>query len=53
MQTKFFTNESSNSLYRKFIGTFENNEYLYVFHAVVGYFRATGYFAIRDYLIKH
>jgi len=52
MSTNFFTNENENSLFRKFTGAFENIANLYAFHAVVGYFRSSGYFAIRDHLLK-
>jgi len=52
MSSKFFTNEPENSLFKKFTGAFENIANLYAFHAIVGYFRASGYFAIRDYLVK-
>lgn len=52
MSTKFFTNQGSNTLYQKFIGVFQNIINLNVFYAVVGYFRASGYFAIREHLLK-
>ena len=52
MSTKFFTNESNNSLFKKFTGAFDHIANLYAFHAVVGYFRASGYFKIRDHLAK-
>ena len=52
MSTKFFTNEIDNSLFKKFTGAFENIANLYAFHAVVGYFRASGYFSIREHLVK-
>jgi superfamily II DNA/RNA helicase/5S rRNA maturation endonuclease (ribonuclease M5) len=52
MATKFFTNEGANTLIQKFKGAFENIADLYAFHAVVGYFRASGYFAIRNHLLK-
>ncbi len=52
MSSKFFTNETDNSLFKKFTGAFENIANLYAFHAVVGYFRASGYFALREHLIK-
>jgi len=52
MSTNFFTNQDDNSLLKKFKGVFEKVSNLYAFHAVVGYFRASGYFAIRDYLLK-
>ena len=52
ISTKFFTNEGGNSLLKKFAGAFEHIADLHAFHAVVGYFRASGYFAIREHLIK-
>ncbi len=52
VSTKFFTNEGGNSLFKKFTGAFEHIADLYAFHAVVGYFRASGYFAIREHLLK-
>lgn len=52
MSTKFFTNENGNSLYKKFTGAFEHIANIYAFHAVVGYFRASGYFPIREHLLK-
>ena len=50
VSTKFFTNEGGNSLFKKFTGAFEHIANLYAFHAVVGYFRASGYYAIREHL---
>ena len=52
MSTKFFTNEGGNSLLKKFKGAFEHIANMHAFHAVVGYFRASGYFPIREYLLK-
>lgn len=52
MSTKFFTNENGNSLFKKFKGAFENIANIQAFHAVVGYFRASGYFPIREHLLK-
>ncbi|MBZ0201877.1 MAG: helicase [Ignavibacteria bacterium] len=52
MPTKFFTNENSNSLYEKFLGVFTYMPNLYAFNAVVGYFRSSGYFSIREHLLK-
>ena len=52
MPTKFFTNEKTNSLYEKFLGVFTYMPNLYAFNAVVGYFRSSGYFSIREHLIK-
>jgi len=52
MSTKFFTNEAANSLFNKFLGVFQYMPNLYAFKAVVGYFRASGYYAIREHLQK-
>ena len=50
MSTKFFTNKSNNSLLKKFEGVFKNLPNIHHFDALVGYFRATGYFKLRPYL---
>ncbi len=52
MSTKFFTNNNGNSLLKKFNGAFEHIANMHAFHAVVGYFRASGYFPIRQHLLK-
>jgi superfamily II DNA/RNA helicase len=52
MPSHFFTNKAGNELQKKFSGIFENFVNLYAFHAVVGYFRASGYHAIRKKLLK-
>ena len=52
MSSKFFTNENGNSLLKKFKGAFEHIADIYGFHAVAGYFRSSGYFAIREHLEK-
>lgn len=52
MSTKFFTNENGNSLLKKFKGAFEHIAGMHAFHAVVGYFRASGYFPIREHLLQ-
>ncbi len=52
MSTKFFTNKPDNSLLRKFEGAFTHIANLDAFHAVVGFFRASGYFSIREHLQK-
>ena len=49
MSTKFFTNKESNTLLNKFKGIFENTE-VNAFDALVGYFRSSGYFRIREFL---
>ncbi|MBT4956732.1 MAG: helicase, partial [Candidatus Marinimicrobia bacterium] len=50
MSTKFFTNSEQNTLLRKFEGVFENNKDIQFFDALVGFFRASGYFSIRPHL---
>lgn len=52
MSTRFFTNDNANTLLKKFEGIFEHNPDLARFDALVGYLRASGYFAIRPYLGK-
>lgn len=52
MSTKFFTNNEGNSLHKKFTGAFKHIANIEAFHAVVGYFRASGYFPIREHLLK-
>ncbi|MEP2771976.1 MAG: helicase-related protein [Fulvivirga sp.] len=50
MSTKFFTNNEEKTLFKKFSGILENMKDVYAFHAVVGYFRSSGYFALQEYL---
>jgi hypothetical protein len=50
MSTKFFTNQDTNTLLNKFKGIFEHNKDIEFFDALVGYFRASGYFRIREHL---
>jgi superfamily II DNA/RNA helicase len=52
MPTKFFTNQDDNSLLKKFEGVFANIESIRHFDALVGYFRASGYFKVRPFLNK-
>jgi superfamily II DNA/RNA helicase len=52
MSTKFFTNTNDRNLFDKFTGIIECMKDLYAFHAVVGYFRSSGYFALQPYLEK-
>ncbi|MEO6684939.1 MAG: helicase-related protein [Dyadobacter sp.] len=52
MSTKFFTNESGNSLFKKFSGVFEHFANIHAVHAVIDYFHASGYFHIRAHLVK-
>jgi superfamily II DNA/RNA helicase len=47
MASNFFTNQGENSLYKKFVGVFEHMQNIEYFKSVIGYFRASGYFAIR------
>jgi hypothetical protein len=49
MASSFFTNQSSNTLYNKFVGVFEHMQNIEYFKSVIGYFRASGYFAIRKH----
>jgi len=50
--THFFTNTGNNTLLRKFAGIFEHNADIERFDALVGYLRASGYFALRPHLKK-
>lgn len=50
MSTRFFTNEGSNTLLQKFKGIFECNTDIEFFDALIGYFRASGYFRVRPFL---
>lgn len=52
MSTKFFTNKEDNTLIQKFEGVFTYNPNIHYFDALVGYFRASGYFRIRPFLDK-
>ncbi|MCV9388071.1 helicase-related protein [Reichenbachiella ulvae] len=52
MSTKFFTNEKDNSLLKKFEGAFKHIPNIDMFDAMVGYFRASGYFSIRPFIDK-
>ncbi len=52
INSKFFTNDGGNALIKKFKGAFEHIANLYAFHAVAGYFRASGYYAIREHLLN-
>ncbi|HQN87534.1 MAG TPA: SNF2/RAD54 family helicase, partial [Bacteroidales bacterium] len=52
MSTKFFTNNEENTLLKKFEGVFTYNPNIQHFDALVGYFRASGYFRIRPFLDK-
>ncbi len=50
MSTKFFTNDQANTLLNKFAGIFAHNPDIESFDALVGYLRASGYFALRPHL---
>lgn len=52
MASHFFTNNEDNSLIKKFDGVFSNIESIKQFDALVGYFRASGYFKVRTFLEK-
>ncbi|BDD04600.1 helicase-related protein [Aureibacter tunicatorum] len=51
MSKRFFTNNKQNSLIDKFQGIFDHQS-IHQFDALVGYFRASGYFKLRKYLNK-
>ena len=48
MNTKFFNNTPENSLFKKFQGIAHNMLDFHTFQAVVGYFRSSGYFKLRE-----
>ncbi|HSY20243.1 MAG TPA: helicase-related protein [Candidatus Acidoferrales bacterium] len=52
MSKRFFTNEGENTLLKKFAGVFTHNPDIERFDALVGYLRASGYFALRPHLEK-
>ena len=49
MGTNFFTNENENTLLEKIEGVFKYKK-VHFFDALVGYFRASGYFRIRKFI---
>ena len=49
MSSKFFTNEAENTLISKIEGIFKYRD-IHFFDALVGYFRASGYFRIRNFI---
>lgn len=51
MSSKFFTNEDNNTLLNKIEGIFKYRN-IHFFDALVGYFRASGYFRIRPFVDK-
>ena len=50
MSSKFFTNQSENTLFDKFRGIANGMANFQSFHAVVGFFRSSGYFKLREEL---
>ena len=52
MSTRFFTNSGANTLFSKLEGVFHHNPDIHQFDALVGYLRASGYFALRPHLSK-
>ena len=52
MSTRFFTNAGTNTLLAKLEGVFHHNSDIERFDALVGYLRASGYFALRPHLEK-
>src|SRR5258708_10861531 len=48
--SRFFTNHGDQTLLNKFQGVFESNSDIEWFDALVGFLRASGYFAIRPFL---
>ena len=50
MSSKFFTNQLGNTLLDKFKGIAEGMANFHSFHAVVGFFRSSGYFKLREEL---
>lgn len=49
MASNFFTNQGTNTLYNKFAGIFQHMQNIEYLKSVIGYFRASGYFAIRKH----
>ena len=50
MSSKFFTNKLDNTLFDKFKGISKSMTDFCNFHAVVGFFRSSGYFKLRKEL---
>lgn len=50
MSTKFFTNRDGNTLIKRFEGLLSQNNNIKYLDAVVGFLRASGYFALRPFL---
>lgn len=51
MSSKFFTNKAEDTLINKIEGIFQHRD-IHFFDALVGYFRASGYFRIRKFVEK-
>ncbi|MCK9452944.1 MAG: phospholipase D-like domain-containing protein [Bacteroidales bacterium] len=51
MSSKFFTNKEENTLINKIEGIFKHRN-IHFLDALVGYFRASGYFRIREFVEK-
>ncbi|MFW5805729.1 MAG: hypothetical protein ACOCVX_04285 [Bacteroidales bacterium] len=49
MSSKFFTNKDENTLLNKIEGVFKHKN-IFFLDALVGYFRASGYFKIRKFI---
>ena len=50
INTNIFTNKGGNTLIREFEGILEHNQQIKYLDAVVGFFRASGYFSLRPFL---
>ncbi len=50
MSTKFFNNTTNHTLFDQFRGIAQEMSNFYSFHAVVGFFRSSGYFKLREEL---
>ncbi len=50
MSTHFFTNRHGNTLSKKLEGVLSHMQAIHYFEAVIGYFRASGYFRLRPFL---
>ena len=50
MSKNFFTNKNGNTLIKEFEGLLEHNKDIKCLDAVVGFLRASGYFALRPFL---
>lgn len=48
--TNFFTNKNGNTLIKEFEGILQHNNHIKNLDAVVGFLRASGYFALRPLL---